>query len=45
MRTAIGYDWTTEGYGSRSRGGIHDLIHLETARATADIVTTPAIRA
>jgi hypothetical protein len=38
MRTAIGYDWTTEGYGSRSRGGIHDLIDLETARATADIV-------
>jgi len=38
MRTAIGYDWTTEGYGSRGRGGIHDLIDLETARATADTV-------
>jgi hypothetical protein len=38
MRTAIGYGWTTEGYGSRGRGGIHDLIDLETARATADTV-------
>lgn len=26
------------GHGSRSRGGIHDLINLETARATADTV-------
>jgi hypothetical protein len=38
MRTALAYDWTTEGYGSRSRAGIHDLIDLETARATADTV-------
>ena len=38
MRTALAYDWTTEGYGSRSRDGIHDLIDLETARATADTV-------
>jgi hypothetical protein len=37
MRTA--FDWTTEGYGSRSRNGIHDLIDLETARAVADTVT------
>ena len=36
MRTA--FDWTTEGYGSRSRDGIHDLIDLETARAVADTV-------
>jgi hypothetical protein len=36
MRTA--FDWTTEGYGSRSRNGIHDLIDLETARAVADTV-------
>jgi integrase len=34
MRTA--FDWTTEGYASRSRDGIHDLIDLETARAVAD---------
>ena len=38
MRTAFAFDWTTEGYGSRSRDGIHDLIDLETARATADTV-------
>lgn len=37
MRTA--FDWTSEGYGSRSRNGIHDLIDLETARAVADTVT------
>jgi hypothetical protein len=36
MRTA--FDWTTEGYGSRSRDGIHELIDLETARAVADTV-------
>lgn len=36
MRTA--FDWTTEGYASRSRDGIHDLIDLETARAVADTV-------
>jgi len=36
MRTA--FDWTSEGYGSRSRNGIHDLIDLETARAVADTV-------
>jgi hypothetical protein len=35
MRTALGR-WATEGYASRSRDGIHDLIDLETARATAD---------
>jgi integrase len=37
MRTALG-QWATEGYASRSRDGIHDLIDLETARATADTV-------
>jgi integrase len=37
MRTA--FDWASEGYGSRSRNGIHDLIDLETARAVADTVT------
>ena len=36
MRTA--FDWATEGYGSRSRDGIHDLIDLETARAVANTV-------
>ena len=36
LRTA--FDWTSEGYGSRSRDGIHDLIDLETARAVADTV-------
>jgi len=36
MRTA--FDRTTEGYASRSRDGIHDLIDLETARAVADTV-------
>jgi integrase len=35
MRTAFGR-WATEGYASRSRDGIHNLIDLETARATAD---------
>ncbi|MFI0469677.1 hypothetical protein ACH347_36895 [Saccharopolyspora sp. 5N102] len=28
----------SEGYGSRSRGGIHELIDIETARAVADTV-------
>jgi hypothetical protein len=37
MRTALGR-WATEGYASRSRNGIHDLIDLETARATADTI-------
>jgi hypothetical protein len=37
MRTALGR-WATEGYASRSRDGIHDLIDLETARAVADTV-------
>ena len=37
MRTALG-QWATEGYASRSREGIHDLIDLETARATADTI-------
>jgi hypothetical protein len=37
MHTA--FDWASEGYGSRSRNGIHDLIDLETARAVADTVT------
>jgi hypothetical protein len=37
MRTALGH-WATEGYASRSRDGIHDLIDLETARATADTI-------
>ena len=37
MRTAL-RQWATEGYASRSRDGIHDLIDLETARATADTV-------
>jgi integrase len=36
MRAA--FDWITERYGSRGRGGIHDLIDLETARAVADTV-------
>ncbi|MEV6825563.1 integrase [Amycolatopsis sp. NPDC051102] len=31
LRTVI-----SEGYASRSRGGIHDLLDIETARATAD---------
>ena len=34
--TGAAFDWTSEGYGSRSRNGIHDLIDLETARAVAD---------
>jgi hypothetical protein len=34
MRT--GFEWATDGYASRSRNGIHDLIDLETALATAD---------
>jgi len=37
MRTALGR-WATEGYACRSRDGIHDLIDLETARATADTI-------
>ncbi len=37
MRTALSH-WATEGYASRSRDGIHDLIDLETARATADTI-------
>lgn len=36
MRT--GLEWASEGYAARSRGGIHDLIDLETARAVADTV-------
>lgn len=36
MRTA--FRWSSEGYSGRSRGGIHDLIDLETARAVADTV-------
>ncbi|HUZ25273.1 MAG TPA: hypothetical protein VMV07_16075 [Streptosporangiaceae bacterium] len=41
MRTAFD-TWASEGYGSRSRNGIHDLIELETAFATAD--TAAALR-
>ena len=41
MRTAFD-TWASEGYGSRSRNGIHDLIELETALATAD--TAAALR-
>jgi hypothetical protein len=37
MRTAF-ETWASEGYGARSRDGIHDLIDLETARAVADTV-------
>ena len=37
MRTAF-ETWAAEGYGARSRDGIHDLIDLETARAVADTV-------
>jgi integrase len=36
MRT--NFQWASEGYGSRNRDGIHDLIDLETARAVADTV-------
>ena len=36
MRT--NFQWASEGYGSRSRDGIHDLIDLETARAVANTV-------
>jgi hypothetical protein len=36
IRTAL--NWPSEGYSSRSRDGIHDLIDLETARAVADTV-------
>jgi hypothetical protein len=36
MRT--NFSWASEGYGARSRDGIHDLIDLETARAVADTV-------
>jgi integrase len=39
MRTAFGQR-VTEGYASRSRDGIHALIDLETARATADTLAT-----
>ncbi len=35
MRTLV-----TEGYASRSRGGIHDLLDIETARAVADTIAT-----
>jgi integrase len=38
LRTA--FDRAAEGYGSRSRDGIHDLIDLETARAVADTVVS-----
>jgi hypothetical protein len=38
MRTAFDFGHATEGYASRSRDGIHDLIDLETARAVADTV-------
>src|SRR5260370_5791653 len=41
MRTAFD-TWASEGYGSRSRNGIHDLIELETAFATAG--TAAALR-
>jgi hypothetical protein len=41
MRTAFD-TWASEGYGSRSRNGIHDLIELETALATAG--TAAALR-
>jgi len=34
LRTGLGLH-TSEGYGSRSRDGIHDLINIETALATA----------
>jgi hypothetical protein len=37
LRTGL-FDWSTEGYASRGRDGIHDLIDLETARAVADTV-------
>ena len=36
MRT--NFQWASEGYGARSRDGIHDLIDLETARAVANTV-------
>lgn len=36
LRTAF----ISEGYASRSRGGIHDLIDIETARAVADTVAS-----
>ncbi|MEU3125667.1 integrase [Streptomyces sp. NPDC047726] len=35
LRTAV-----SAGYASRSRDGIHDLLDIETARATADTLTT-----
>jgi hypothetical protein len=41
MRTAFD-TWASEGYGSRSRNGIHDLIELETTFATAG--TAAALR-
>jgi hypothetical protein len=37
LRTA--FSTVTDGYASRSRSGIHDLIDIETARAVADTVT------
>ncbi|MFE0139675.1 hypothetical protein [[Kitasatospora] papulosa] len=37
MRTAVG-----AGYASRSRDGIHDVLDIETARATADTLETLA---
>jgi hypothetical protein len=37
LRTA--FSTVTDGYGSRSRSGIHDLVDIETARAVADTVT------
>jgi integrase len=40
LRTAFDFDHATEGYASRSRDGIHDLIDLETARAVADTVAS-----
>ena len=36
MRTALNTD-VAAGYGSRSRGGIHDLMAVETALATAEV--------
>ena len=41
MRTAFD-TWESEGYGNRSRNGIHELIELETALATAG--TAAALR-
>jgi hypothetical protein len=41
MRTAFGA-WESEGYAGRSRGGIHDLIDVETALAVVE--TAAALR-